>query len=68
MNVFRPYSAVFLYVMEISRKIQSLSEVRIDKRRKERMNVFREFSDCVQSVVRVCRDKAENSFHDSKSF
>ena len=66
MNVFRPYSAVFLYVVETSRTIQSLSEVRIDKGRKERMNVFREFCDCVQSVVHFCRDNAENSINDSK--
>ena len=31
--------------------VQSSSEVRMDKRRKERMNVFRDFSDCIQSVV-----------------
>ena len=54
--------------METSRTIQSSSEVRIDKRRKERMNVFREFSDCVQSVVRVCRDNAENLVNNLKSF
>ena len=40
----------------------------MDKRRKERMNVFREFSDYVQSVVHVCRDKAKNLINYSKSF
>ena len=58
----------FCCVAETSITFQSPFEVRIDKRRKERMNVFRESSDCVQSVVCVCRDKAKNLINYSKYF
>ena len=64
----RPYRTVFCCVAEISRTVQSPSEVRMDKRRKERMNVFREYCDSVQSVVYFCCDNVENSTNDSKSF
>ena len=64
----RPYRTVFCCVAEISRTVLSSSEVRMDKRRKERMNVFRELCDCVQSVVHFCRDNAENSTNNSKSY
>ena len=52
----RLYRTVFCCVAEILRTVQSLSEVRMDKKRKERMNVFRESSDCDQSVESVGRE------------